>query len=357
MALFNAKRTEKKPNISWFTTGLRFTKLRKQEEWLQKYPSATVRHTLKHLQDAFISAFKGGGFPKFKCRFKDTPSFIIPERVSIKNNRILIPKIGYMKITRKGVDKYKHGEVKQASIKLVGDKWYVAIMYELPEPTIKDNGLAIGIDMNTQNIATSEGDILQIPDTAKLERRKKRYQRKLARQQKDSGRRSRTKRTIAGFSLKIANKMQDWRHQTTTAITNEYSTVCIEDLKTRNMSKSAKGTIESPGKNVKAKSGLNRVILKTGWGEIKRMLEYKALKLIKVAPHHTSQKCSKCGHTEKDNRKTQAKFKCLQCGYACNADVNASVNIRAVGITASGRGGACALAPPMSRQIQLGALQ
>ena len=258
-----------------------------------------------------------------------------------------------MKITRKGEDKYKHGVVKSATISLTLGKWYVSINYELPEPAVKDNGLAIGIDMNTQNIATSEGDILQIPDTAKLERRKKRYQRKLTRQQKDSGRRSRTKRTIAGFSLRIANKMQDWRHQTTTAIVGTHSTVVIEDLKTKNMSKSAKGTIENPGVNVKAKSGLNRVILKTGWGEIARMLEYKADKLVKVAPRYTSQMCSKCGHTEKDNRKSQASFECLKCNYAVNADINAALNIMAVGITASGRREPCSLERSTTRQIGL----
>ena len=165
MALHKAGRLEKKPDISWFTTGLRFTKLRRQEEWLRKYPSNTVKYTLKYLQEAFKKAFKYGGFPKFKSKFRDTPSFTIPQDVSIKNNRILIPKVGYMKIVRKGPDKYRHGEAKRATVKLVGDKWFVAIMYELPEPTIKDNGLAIGIDMNVGQIATSEGTIIQMPDT------------------------------------------------------------------------------------------------------------------------------------------------------------------------------------------------
>ena len=356
MALFKAGRTDKKPNINRFNTGLRFTKFRKQEEWLQKYHSNTVRHTLKYLEDAFKRAFKYGGFPKFKSKFRDTPSFTIPIPPSIKNNRILIPKVGYMKMVRKGTDKYRHGEAKQATVKLVGDKWFVAILYKLPEPTIKDNGLAIGIDMNCNNISTSEGDILQIPDTKSLDIRKKRWQRKQARRfQKgkvQTNRHTFAKNRVAHFSRKITNKMQDWRHQTTTAITNEYSTVCIEDLKTRNMTKSAKGTLEKPGVNVKAKSGLNRVILKTGWGEMRRMLEYKANKLIAVPPHHTSQKCSKCGHTEKDNRKTQAKFKCLQCGYACNADVNASVNIMVRGMGTTGRGGK-GVSPPLNRHNDL----
>ena len=315
MALHKAGRLAKKPSIHQFSTSLRFTKLRRQEDWLQKYPSKPVKHTLKHLQDAFISAFKRGGFPKFKSKFRDTPSFTIPTYIQIKNNRILIPKVGYMKIVRKGVDKYRHGEARQATVKLAGDKWFVAIMYKLPEPALKDNGKAIGIDMNVGQIATSEGTIIQMPDTKLLDIRKKRWQRKQARRfQKgkvQTNRHTFAKNRVAHFSKKIANKLQNKQHHLSTKLTNEYSTVCIEDLKIKNMSKSAKGTIENPGKNVKAKSGLNRVILNSSWGEIKRMFEYKADKLVKVPPHHTSQKCSECGHTEKDNRKSQARFECL----------------------------------------------
>ena len=356
MALHKAGRMEKKPSISWFNTGLRFTKIRKQEVWLQKYHSMTVRYTLKHLQDAFKRAFKHGGFPKFKSKFRDTPSFTIPAYIQIKNNRILIPKVGYMKMVRKGEDKYQHGTAKRATVKLVGDKWFVAIMYKLPEPAVKDNGLAIGIDMNCNNIATSEGEIHYAPDTKSLDIRKKRWQRKQARRfQKgkvQTNRHTFAKNRVAHFSKKIANKMQDWRHQTTTAIANTHSTVCIENLKTVNMSKSAKGTIENPGTNVAQKRGLNRVILKTGWGEIKRMFEYKADKLVKVPPHHTSQKCSKCGHTDKNNRKSQAGFKCLACNYAVNADINAALNILVRGMGTTGRGGK-GVSPPLNRHTGL----
>ena len=357
--MFNAKRTDKKPNISWFNTGLRFTKFRKQEEWLQKYHCATVRHTLKYLQDAFKRAFKYGGFPKFKSKFRDTPSFTIPQDVSIKNNRILIPKVGYMKMVRKGEDKYQHGTAKSATVSNLRGKWFVAINYELPEPAIKDNGKAIGVDMNVGQIATSEGTIIQMPDTKLLDIRKKRWQRKQARRfQKgkvQTNRHTFAKNRVAHFSRKIANKLQNRQHHLSTKLTNEYSNVCIEDLKVKNMSKSAKGTIENPGTNVAQKKGLNRVILNSGWGQFGRMLEYKAQKLIKVKPHYTSQRCSKCGHTEKDNRKTQAQFKCLQCGYACNADVNASVNIMVRGMGTTGRGGK-GVSPPLNRHIGLGAL-
>jgi len=111
----------------------------------------------------------------------------------------------------------------------------------------------------------------------------------------------------------------------------------VEDLRIRNMSASAKGTIEEPGRSVKAKSGLNKSILDQGWFEFRRQLEYKLFwrggMLVVVNPRHTSQQCSCCGYTAKENRVSQNVFRCLACGYEVNADVNAAKNILTVGQT------------------------
>ena len=93
----------------------------------------------------------------------------------------------------------------------------------------------------------------------------------------------------------------------------------LEDLKIQNMTASAKGTAEAPGSNVRQKAGLNRSILASRWGKIEQCLGYKA-QVEKVPPHHTSQRYQACGHTDAGNRKTQASFKCLNCGHADNAD-------------------------------------
>ena len=117
------------------------------------------------------------------------------------------------------------------------------------------------------------------------------------------------------------------------------------------MTASAKGTVEKPGKNVKQKAGLNRVILCTGWHQFEQMLTYKCRQVIKVPAAYTSQRCNACGHTEKDNRKTQEEFKCVACGHKINADYNASANILASGIGAAARGGAYPLGSPMIREM------
>ena len=190
--------------------------------------------------------------------------------------------------------------------------------------------------MNVGQITTSEGMIIRQPNTKSLEDRKKQFQRKLARQQKGSNRRKKTLRTIALKSIQIASKRKTWSHKVSTNLSKRYETICIEDLKIKNMTKSAKGTIENPGKNVAQKRGLNRVIQNSNWGQLTSMLEYKAQKLVKVAPQFTSQECSECGYTDKNNRKTQSKFKCISCGYQTNADVNASINVLNKGLVGLG---------------------
>ena len=126
-------------------------------------------------------------------------------------------------------------------------------------------------------------------------------------------------------------------HELTTAIVREYGRIAVEKLNIRGMTKSAKGTKQKPGKNVKQKSGLNRQILASAWGTLEMCLNYK-MEARKVNPAYTSQTCHQCGHVDKDSRK-QTDFKCTACGHADDADVNAALNILAFGNGATGRGG------------------
>jgi putative transposase len=125
----------------------------------------------------------------------------------------------------------------------------------------------------------------------------------------------------------------------------------VEDLKIRNMTRSARGTISEPGRNVRQKAGLNRQILASGWGCLVRRLEDKAPgRVEKIQPHFTSQRCSSCGHVDPDSRENQARFRCTACSFACNADVNAAINI-AAGHAVTARGGDGA-ARPANREPQ-----
>ena len=328
-----------RPQTSFFSLGVEFTKLRHETEWMRELPANPVKHTLKYFADALKEAMAGKkGFPKPKGRKRTAPSFTIPSsagvrirKVNEKYSSLLIPLIGWVTLARRGGVPYE-GEAKQVVLRHDGHRWRAFVFYEVEVEKRPDDGEVLGVDMNIRQIATSDGHFYFLPDLKKKEARRKRYQRRMARQLKGSNRRKDTKKKLAKVSRKIANIRKNWIHKTTREIAGKCGTIVVEDLKVRNMTTSAKGTVENPGKNVRQKSGLNRAILDTAFGEIRRDLEYKCGRLIEVNPAYTSQTCSHCGHAEKENRKTQARFLCVSCGFASNADTNAAINIRRLGV-------------------------
>ena len=351
------KNGAKKPSTSFFSLGKEFTQFRKEIDWMQEYSFKIVRHTLKYQADAWQGFYKGvREHPRFHSKYGKRPSFTIPENVKIKEGQLLIPKVGWMRIRRKGGNPYPDGKPVKATVKKEGRRWRVSVIYEIDTQARTENGVTVGVDLNTYNVActhsTGEREMLSIPKPDKKAMRIRRYQRKLARQQKGSNRRRVTKRKIAKWKRKQKNARKSLAHDHSRALANRAETLVREDLEVRNMTKSAKGTVENPGKNVKAKAGLNRVIQNAGWGRFNQYCDYKFRNVVEVDARYTSQKCSVCGHTSKDNRKTQSKFKCVACGHADHADLNASANILASGIGASGRGGAFSLETPTSRQIE-----
>ena len=277
-------------------------------------------------------------------------TFTIPQDVKIQRNRLWIPRLGWYVLRRRGGNPYEDAEPKRATIKRVNGKWYCIVCYQVDLPKQTDEGTVIGVDRNVGQIATSDGHIFLLPDTKRLEARRKRYQRYMARQEKGSNRRNRTKRLVAKTGRKIAQKRRDWCHQVSRTLSNKATTIVLEDLKTSKMTRSAKGTVEKPGRNVRQKSGLNREILASNWGQLEEMLKYKAFKVEKVNPMYTSQTCSVCGYIDKKNRPSQAKFTCLACGHSDNADVNAALNILALGREATARGEAFSLETSLSRE-------
>lgn len=161
--------------------------------------------------------------------------------------------------------------------------------------------------------------------------------------------RIKARKKLAKVSRKIANMRRNWVHQTAKEIVGECGTVAVEGLNVKDMTASAKGTVENPGRNVRKKTGFNREILDTTFAGIRRNLEYKCGRLIEVHPAYTSQTCSQFGHTDKENRKTQPRIQCVCCGLGSNADTNTAINIRRLEI-ARLHGQGVALANPANRE-------
>lgn len=337
-----------KPSVSFESLGVEFTKLRRETPWLQVLPYAPVRYALKYQAEAWARKFKDGGFPKFRARQGDD-SFTIPQDVKITGDYLHVPKIGLCQLSRHGGNPYADCPVVKAVVKRSLGHWYCTVVYKVLVSKT-DNGLAVGMDMNCGQVATSTGHLLHQPDTLTLEAKKKRYQRQMARRKKGSNRRALARHRMTKTQRKIAAIRHDWHHRTSRMLADTAGLVVIEDLNPSAMTRSAKGMKGKPGKNVRQKAGLNREIQNTGWSALRRMVEYKAAQMEAIPPMYTSQTCHRCGNVDAANRRSQADFKCTACGHTGNADVNAALNILASGTGASGRRGAWALASPMNRQ-------
>ncbi|HEY3956173.1 MAG TPA: RNA-guided endonuclease TnpB family protein [Streptosporangiaceae bacterium] len=176
--------------------------------------------------------------------------------------------------------------------------------------------------------------------------------RKLSRAKRGSSRRTRTKLALARLRAREADTRKDWAEKVSTDLARRFDLIRVEDLRIRNMTRSVRGTREQPGRNVRQKAGLNREIMRSGWGLLVRRLDEKAPgRVERIPPAFTSQRCSACGHIAAESRKSQALFACVACGFVCNADVNAARNI-AAGHAVTARGG-LPLGGPANREPQL----
>ncbi|EBE3941791.1 transposase, partial [Salmonella enterica subsp. enterica serovar Muenchen] len=254
----------------------------------------------------------------------------------LENRRVKLPSgLGWVKFRQ---SQRVNGKIKNATISQLAGQWYISFQVEVEtaEPNHTSTTI-VGLDAGVTKLATlSDGTVYQPVNSFKASQRKlATLQRQLSRKVKFSSNWQKQKRKVQRLHSHIANIRRDYLHKVTSEISKNHAMIVIEDLKVSNMSKSAKGTAEQHGRNVKAKSGLNRSILDQGWYEMRRQLEYKQLwrggQVLAVPPAYTSQRCACCGHTAKENRLSQSKFVCQACGYTANADVNGARNILAAG--------------------------
>lgn len=323
--------------IGYVDMANRLPEWKKELEWLKESPSQALQQSLKDAERAFKNFFeKRAGFPRFKKRGAGD-SFRFPQGFEIDqaNSRIKFPKLGWIRF-RQSRDIL--GAAKNITVSQSGGKWFASIQTEREvEQSIPTATTAIGIDMGIVRFATmSDGSFIEpLGSFKKPEQRLKRYQRRMSRKVKFSKNWHKAKRKVQKIHTRIGNARKDFLHKATTEISKNHAMVAIEDLQVRNMSKSSKGTTEAPGKNVAAKSGLNKAILDQGWFEFRRQLQYKLNWnggiLIPVPAHYTSQTCPACGHVAKESRQTQARFVCVDCGYEENADVVGAMNVLARG--------------------------
>jgi len=306
--------------------------------WLKDAPVHPLQHALKDLEKAYKNFFsKQADFPRFKKKGQ-SGSFRYPDPKQIKldqvNGRIFLPKLGWLRYRN---SREALGELRNVTVSLGGGKCFMSIQTRREVETPIAHGGAVGIDMGIAHFATlSDGRYLAPLNSFKRhETALRKAQRSMSRKNKFSNNWKKAKARIQRIHSRIGNARRDYLHKATTTISQNHAIVCIEDLKVRNMSKSAAGNVEQSGRNVRAKSGLNKAILDQGWFEFRRQLDYKLCwnggHLIAVPPRNTSRTCPACGDVSAANRQTQARFECVKCGYANHADVVGAINVLRAG--------------------------
>jgi putative transposase len=304
--------------------------------WLKEAPAQAEQSALAFLTIAYSRFFKKvSGFPKFKKRGQGDSFSYTSQNVQLDqvNNRIRLLKLGWVRFwSNREVP--KTAKIIQVTVSRYCGDWYVSISTKQEiDPKHYTPNKCIGIDVGiTRFVTFSDGNFIKpLNAFRKQELHLAKAQRKVARKQRGSNNRRKAQFKVAKIHRKIARQRQDYLHKASTMICKNHAIICIEDLKVSNMSRSASGTKENPGKNVAAKSGLNKSILDQGWGMFRSMLSYKSAwngcTLVAVPPQHTSQTCPKCQNVDRDNRLNQSDFKCTKCGYEDNADHVGALNV------------------------------
>lgn len=316
--------------------------LRREFDFIRECPHDAATSALRDVDFSFRRFLEGAaGFPSPRRKFVND-SFQVkprdcgtPAQIGPRWGEVRIPKVGKVRFrwTRDIPEDAR-------TVTCVRDAlgWHICFSVRIPLETPENDLPAVGIDRGVaRTIQLSNGNHASMPKRrlSRLEKTRKLHQRAMSRRRRGSVRYAKARALKAKVEAKIARSRLHWNHERTREIADTYGTVVLEDLRTSNMTRSAKGTVEQPGTNVAAKRGLNRSILAQNWSQFERLLTYKLEAsgggLIKVPPQNTSRTCAECGSVSKAHRKSQAVFQCGDCGHEAHADENAAINILRAG--------------------------
>jgi len=328
----------------YYTQAAQLTEARAEFGWLAQGSQMVQQQALRDFAQAMVNYFSGThSRPSWRKEGRNEGFRIVAvkarhvRRLSRHAGEVWIPKAGWVRF------RWSRAVQAASSYRVTRDRagrWHVAFAVIPPPIPGPGTGEVVGVDRGVAvSAALSTGELLQCPTLRPEEQaRLRRVERRLARAHNGSGRRRRLKKTIAKLKARERDRRRDWAEKTSTSLARRFDVIRIEDLRIRSMTRSAHGTPARPGRRIRQRAGLNRGILASGWGLLDRRLMDKAPgRVEKINAVFTSQQCSTCGHVAADSRKSQALFRCTDCGYVSNADVNAARNI-AAGHAVSARG-------------------
>ena len=291
---------------------------------------------LDRARQSFFRRVRDGetpGFPRFKSSARwNTIEIAEPSRAMVKRvgdrHAIKIKGLPTIRL-RRSLELPDAGSLKALTITRRGRRLFVNLTYAVERGSLPRSDAAVGIDMGVSDrMALSTGEALR--RRQKPNGKLRRSQQRLSRCRKGSRRWKQRRATLANHQYRERVRNRNECHRVTTELVRRFGLIAVEDLTIKNMSASAKGTLDDPGKNVKQKAGLNRSITEQTWGILRQQLTYKAAwagrELVVVDPKFTSQRCSGCGAVSAEHRQGK-RYECAECGMTEDADVNAALNI------------------------------
>ena len=280
-----------------------------------------------------VAAGETPGFPRFKSgrrwrtiEIAESSKAMVKQRGSI--HFVKVKGLPPLRV-RKGVSLPPPEQLKALTITLRGRRLWVNLTYAVRQENLSHSSEVVGVDMGVSDrLALSTGELVQRRDKPNVKLRRAR--RRLSRCRKGSRNWKQRRAVLANQQHRERVRNRNECHHITTDLARRFGFIAVEDLNINNMTASAKGTAEQPGRNVRQKAGLNRAIAEQSWGIIRQQLTYKAAwagrELVAVDPRGTSQTCSRCGAQSAEHRDGKV-YNCLLCGMQLDADVNASINI------------------------------
>ncbi|MFD3972013.1 RNA-guided endonuclease InsQ/TnpB family protein [Streptomyces cyaneofuscatus] len=329
------------------------TTARAELDWVGDLPAQAGQQILRRLDAAYDNFWNPDHPARFPARKKRGHRLSVPfpgqavevRKLNRKWAEARIPKLGRLRFR---LSRALGGTIRNATISRDGNGWHISFGIHTGRTPDAPNGKpGCGVDFGVSAsayVSTESAPRLMPPSLTESERKRlKHLEQRKARQltyakKHNGGKYSRRlRKTITGIGklrTRQANRRQDFTHKLTTDLAKNQGWIGTEDLRVKNMTASAKGTVDKPGKNVRQKAGLNRSILDNTPGERRRQLVYKARlygsELRVVPPFHTSQTCAACGRVDPESRKGCGRlFACVHCGHEDDADHNASVEIEA----------------------------
>ena len=344
----------RKVSVSFYTQDAQLKDIRKADPaGIGRWSFTCERAAIRRLDCAFrgfFSRVKAGekpGYPRFRGRSR-FDSIEWPDGDGARWDsdphptvtRVRLQGIGHVRVHQHRTVK---GRVKTVTVKREGNRWYVILACDdVPAEPLEPTGAVTGIDVGIASfLSTSDGTHVPNPrHLAGASERLTQARQQLARKRRGSNRHRRAVRRVAAVHGKVRRQRLDHAHKTALALVRDHDVIVHEALQIRNMTRRPKPRLAEDGtyapNGAAGKSGLNKSINDAGWGIFLRVLSGKAESagrvVLAVNPCHTSQRCSRCGHTAGGNRISQAEFKCLRCGHEAHADVNAAVNILRSGL-------------------------